>query len=283
MSEQSFVAEDFLSAMAASSRRRLDSARENLAETELRNRAESKAAPPPLKLSADGFDLIAEIKKRSPSEDALIGGSFSPARQARSYAQAGAAALSVLTEPERFAGTMQDLEEVVAASTLTPVMRKDFLVSPYQVLEARAAGAGGILLIAAILDEKELRDMLQLSISLDMFALVEAFDADDLDHCIPIMQDCGAAIAGDKCRMLIGVNCRDLRSLRVDFDRFTQLVASLPPDFPGVAESGIAAAPDAIEVAQLGYSLILVGTSLMKADDPVSLAAQLISAGRRAR
>lgn len=273
--------EDFLAAMAAASRRRVAEARASLGETDLRIRAEAMELPPPLKLSADGFDLIAEVKKRSPSAASLVNGSFSPVQQAKSYAEGGAAALSILTEPSRFDGSLRDLNDVVAAVTSIPVMRKDFLVSPYQILEARAAGAGGVLLIAALLDEKELRDMLQLSQQLGMFVLVEAFDADDLDHCIPIMQDGGPAHVGAECRLLIGVNCRNLRSLQVEFDRFARLADSLPPDMPHVAESGIETADEAAAVAQLGYHLVLVGTSLMKADDPVSSARQIIRAGRQ--
>jgi indole-3-glycerol phosphate synthase len=282
MADRFSAADDFLVVMAASSRLRLEAARRILAESELRARAEAVVSPQPLKLSTEGFDLIAEVKKRSPSAGKLTADPLSPASQADFYRQGGAAAFSVLTEPDRFDGAIEDLEAVVAAVQSIPAMRKDFLVSPYQVLEARAAGAGGVLLIAAILNQHELRDMLQLSLQLGMFVLVEAFDADDLDHCVPIMQDCGPAIVGEQARMLLGINSRDLRSLRVDFDRFAQLAASLPPDTPSVAESGVMSPPDARHVAQLGYRLALVGTALMKSDDPVSLAKEILVAGRQA-
>ena len=111
----------------------------------LRHRAESRPPPPPLQLSSLGFDLIAEVKRRSPSMGALADDAVSPAEQARSYADAGAAAISVLTEPDQFSGEIAHLEQVADQIPRIPAMRKDFLVSPYQVLEARAAGAGGVL------------------------------------------------------------------------------------------------------------------------------------------
>ena len=132
----------------------------------------------PLQLSA--FDVIAEIKGRSPAEGELAGTDLDRGEKARQYAGGGAAAISVLTEPSRFDGALEHLEEVVAAAPDTPVMRKDFLVDPYQVIEARAAGAGGVLLIAAILEPPVLRDMLQTSFALGMFALVEAFDEEQV-------------------------------------------------------------------------------------------------------
>jgi indole-3-glycerol phosphate synthase len=274
---------DFLAKMAASSHVRLAEAQKRLADSDLRAGVEAAAPAEPLRLSAEGFDLIAEVKKRSPSAGKLASSELSLEIQAGCYASGGAAALSVLTEPERFDGQLADLAAIAASVASVPAMRKDFMVSSYQVLEARASGAGGVLLIAAILDQNELKDMLQLTHELGMFALVEAFDADDLDHCVPIMQDCGPPIVDDVCRTLIGINCRDLRTLQVDFDRFSQLIASLPADIPGVAESGIESIEQAVLVAELGYAVALVGTALMTASDPESATRAMIDAGRAAR
>jgi len=171
---------DFLHDMAVSSAARLAAVRETINVAALERRATVQSVPPPLRLSGERFDLIAEIKKSSPSAGRLADVVLSPAKQASQYVAAGAAAISVLTEPSRFAGSLADLEQVVADIEAVPIMRKDFLVDPYQVVEARAAGAGGVLLIAAILEPPVLRDMLQATFDLGMFALVEAFDEPDL-------------------------------------------------------------------------------------------------------
>jgi indole-3-glycerol phosphate synthase len=277
-------APDFLQRMAASSRNRLTAALAERDEGSVARAAEQRAKPPALDLSADGFDLIAEVKRRSPSAGTLADASLSPRAQALRYASAGVAAISVLTEPEQFSGALEHLDEVAAEVSTVPAMRKDFLVAPYQILEARAAGAGGVLLIAAILDRSELRDMLQLTLELDMFALVEAFDAQDLERCLPVMDDIRSATSGEQRlpEILIGINCRNLRTLEIDFPRFETAASLLPPTFPWVAESGVVAAENAAEVARLGYRLALVGTALMRATDPAVAAGELLAAGRSA-
>jgi indole-3-glycerol phosphate synthase len=275
---------DFLTRMADSSRQRLEESRARCDEKSLRIRAEGRPPAAVLNLSTQGFDLIAEVKRRSPSMGVLADDALSPVEQARRYADAGAATISVLTEPAQFSGEMAHLEQVAEAIPGIPAMRKDFLVSPYQVLEARAAGAGGILLIAAMLSASELREMLITTLELGMFALVEAFDSKDLEVCLPVMdavrdQYGDAGMRGD-CRMLIGVNCRDLRTLEVDFPRFETLANRLPATLPWVAESGVQTAEQARHVADLGYRLALVGTALMRSDDPSAAVTALISAGR---
>jgi indole-3-glycerol phosphate synthase len=275
---------DFLTRMANSSRQRLEESRARCDEKSLRIRAEGRPPAAVLNLSTQGFDLIAEVKRRSPSMGVLADDALSPVEQARRYADAGAATISVLTEPAQFSGEMAHLEQVAEAIPGIPSMRKDFLVSPYQVLEARAAGAGGILLIAALLSASELREMLITTLELGMFALVEAFDSKDLEVCLPVMdavrdQYGDAGMRGD-CRMLIGVNCRDLRTLEVDFPRFETLADQLPATLPWVAESGVQTAEQARHVADLGYRLALVGTALMRSDDPSAAVTALISAGR---
>ena len=130
----------------------------------------------------------------------------------------GAVALSVLTEPEQFLGSLDDLHEIAEQVRAVPVMRKDFLVSRYQVREARLAGASGVLLIAAILSTEQLKAMLDAAFELNMFVLLEAFDRADIDKAVPILERCGPALdANGHCNYLLGVNCRDLRTLQVDF------------------------------------------------------------------
>ncbi len=274
---------DFLQTMAAASVDRLHAAQAQIDLATLERRAGERQRPPELHLSAAGFDLIAEVKKSSPSAGRLATAALSPAEQAGKYSAAGAVAISVLTEPSRFSGSLADLEQVVAEIETLPVMRKDFLVDPYQVVEARAAGAGGVLLIAAMLEPVVLRDMLQTAFALDMFVLVEAFDAVDLARCLPVMADQPSAINADACRMMLGINCRNLRTLDVEFMRLMELAGQLPDSIPCVAESGVDSPDKAVLVAEAGYRLALVGTALMRSDDPTSAAQALLAAGRDTR
>jgi indole-3-glycerol phosphate synthase len=266
--------------MAASSRVRAEAAEAHRPAGPLAERVRHLPPPPALRLSPQGFDLIAEVKRRSPSAGNLAAGALKIAAQARNYVRGGAAALSVLTEPVEFAGDLAHLKEVAAASATVPAMRKDFLISPYQLLEARAAGAGGVLLIAAMLGDRELREMLRATHQLGMFALVEVFDLPDLERAAPAIRSAGPAIQDGRCRTLLGVNCRDLRTLEVDFGRFAALAPHRPRGVPTVAESGVASVGQAARVAGLGYHVALVGTALMRASDPGRLAAELLEAGR---
>jgi indole-3-glycerol phosphate synthase len=270
---------DFLARMGASSARRAVAGMQRCPALILEARVRKLPAPPLLKLSPQGFDVIAEVKRRSPAAGALAGKALRIVDQARSYARGGAVALSVLTEPEAFDGDLSQLQEV-AAAVAVPSMRKDFLVSPYQVLEARAAGASGVLLIAAMLNDAKLQDMLRYAHRLGLFALVEIFDAADLERSVSAIRAAGPAIVDGRCRSLLGVNCRDLRSLKVDFGRFAELAPLLPADIPRVAESGVESASQAARVAGLGYGLALVGTALMRAPDPAAQVAGLLAAGR---
>ena len=270
---------DFLQAMAASSRQRDARARAQLSDAQQLTLLATLDPPKPLRLKAGAFDVIAEIKKRSPAEGKLDTGSSSPAEQAAAYIRGQAAALSVLTEPERFDGSLDDLQAVVAMAGDTPVMRKDFLVSRYQVREARLAGASGVLLIAGMLDADRLEALLQTAFELDMFALVEVFDSADLDACLPVLERAGNAMEGDRCRLLLGVNCRDLRSLQVDFGHFARMAKWLPPAIPCVAESGLKTADQAQALAALGYRLALVGTTLMRSDNPAAMVAAIRKEG----
>lgn len=269
-----------LSDMAAGSERRLHAARTELSEPVLRERCVAMPRPPRLQLSQQSFDLIAELKLRSPALGSLATHTLDPVARLRGYAEAGAAVCSILTEPSRFDGELAHLER--AAATLAPygvpAMRKDFLVDPYQVLEARAAGAGGVLLIVRMVPRDTLIAMLDTAAEQGLFVLLEAFDAAD----VKVAADLARERRGRDEQVLMGVNSRDLQTLAIDFDRFAQLRDELPDEWPAVAESGVAAPDDAATVARLGYRLALVGTTLMQRDDPAQAVRELLDAGRGA-
>ena len=228
-------------------------------------------APPVRDVGTFGelFDLIAEIKPRSPAEGELAGSEME--ERAIAYQEGGARMLSVLTEPEAFGGSLA-LLEAVAAVARVPVMRKDFLVDPYQVFESRASGADGVLLIARLLSDQAMVDLLDAVEEAGMFALLEAFDADELSRV--------TSIAETSSRTLVGVNCRDLETLRTIPERHNDVAPGLSPIIPSVAESGMLRPDDIRRVAGLGYRAALVGSALMRSDDPADLARSMLSAGR---
>ncbi len=199
------------------------------------------------------------------------------------YAQGGAAAVSVLTEPSRFDGSLEHLRQASAALApfKVPTMRKDFLVDPYQVLEARAAGAGGVLLIVRMLRQSQLLALLDAAAEHGLFVLLEAFDMDDLHAVRELLAarkpDRKGGGADD---ILIGINSRDLQSLAVVPERFRELAPRLPHGLPGVAESGVASASDAVRVMHLGFRLALIGTALMVRDDPRPLLREILTTAR---
>ncbi len=233
---------------------------------------------PVVPLGLGAFDVIAEIKDRSPAEGGLTGQGMDRATRARQYAEGGAAAISVLTEPSRFDGNLHHLEEVVAAVPDTPVMRKDFLVDHVQVLEARSAGASGVLLIAAMLDDKQLRSMLDCAAEHGLFVLLESFDEHDLARSAGLLENPADRERADAGQLLFGVNTRNLRTLHVDPERLVKLAPALPAG-RCVAESGLHSEADAATVAGLGYRLALVGTALMRSEDPAELVAGMRTAG----
>jgi indole-3-glycerol phosphate synthase len=268
---------DFLADMARSSAARAAEAASHEPIAALERRARRTPPAPPLRLSPAGFDIVAEIKLRSPA----LGPLQDPARdrlgRIEAYARGGAAAVSVLTEPSRFDGTLEHLREAAAvlAPLGVPAMRKDFLVDPYQVLEARAAGAGGVLLILRMLRRERLADMLETAREHGLFALLEAFDDRDLDLASELLADCRPREG-----VLVGINCRDLTSLRIVPERFAQLAPRLPPGVPAVAESGVATPADAHRVRGLGYRLALIGTALMGREDAGGLLVEMLRAAR---
>ena len=199
-------------------------------------------------------NVIAECKRRSPSQG-IIRSNYSPERIAISYQQAGASAVSVLTEPTFFDGSLDHLRAVREAVDL-PVLRKDFIVTRYQLLEAVAAGADAVLLIVAALDDRELRSLASQAQTLGLAILVEVHNRKELQRAV----DAGARI--------IGVNNRNLHTLKVDLDATRMLIEEMPRDVIGVAESGLQTASDLTELGRLGYSAFLIGEVLMRNPDP---------------
>jgi indole-3-glycerol phosphate synthase len=269
---------DFLAGMAAASRARVAAARLERDDAQLEALVRGVPPPPRLVLSREGFDVIAEVKLRSPAVGSLARDDAGLAGRVSQYAQAGAVAVSVLTEPSRFDGSLEHLR--IAASALelaggVPAMRKDFLVDPYQVLEARLAGAGGVLVILRMLDRATCEALLRAAASLSLFVLLEAFDEADIDLGAQLI---AGAPAGSQ--LLLGVNSRDLVTLKVVPGRLEALAPRLPDLVPRVAESGVATGADAARLAAAGYELALIGSALMTTADPEHLLRELIRAGR---
>jgi indole-3-glycerol phosphate synthase len=207
--------------------------------------------------------VIAEIKKASPSKG-VLSADFDPAAIARLYEQGGAVALSVLTDEKHFQGSLSDLESARAAVPL-PALRKDFTINPYHVNQAAAYGADAILLIAAILSERQLRDFRELASRYRMAALVEVHDEDELQPAIAS----GARI--------IGVNNRNLHTFEVSLETSIRLADKIPADVVRVAESGIHSSADVERLRAAGYQAFLVGEHLMKSGDPVGALRALIA------
>ena len=274
----------FLDEMARSSAQRVKKAlmQESLPALERRAREAPQSAA--LRLSERGFDVIAELKLRSPAAGVLGAPGEDWLQRVAAYAHGGAAAVSVLTEPSRFDGSLQHLQ--LASGVLKPLgipaMRKDFLLDPYQVLEARAAGAGGVLLIVRMLSKGQISELLDAAAAHRMFVLLEAFDAEDLATARDIL---AVRAGGDEATQdvaLIGINSRDLQSLDVVPERFAALAPLLPAGWPAVAESGVASAADAARMRRLGYRLALIGTALMTCEDPQARLRDILAAARTA-
>ncbi len=255
-----------LQEIVAHKRREVAEARARLPLWELEGRL---AVAPPARpfaqaLRGPGLRLIAEIKARSPSRGPLREG-LDPVALACAYARAGAAAISVLTDERYFGGSLAHLAAVRQALPHgPPLLRKDFIIDPYQVYEARAHGADALLLIVACLGDGELRELLALSRALGMDALVEVHDEGEVER---------ALAAGAS---LVGINNRDLHTFRVDLSTTQRLRPLLPPQVTVVAESGIHTPQDAARMAACGVHAILVGEALVMSPDPVAKARQLL-------
>ena len=220
-------------------------------------------------LSRDGLNVIAELKKASPSRG-VIRADYAPATLAPALESAGAAALSVLTEENFFSGSLADLKAVRAATHI-PVLRKDFIVDPWQVWEARAAGADSFLLIVAILTDADLREFLNLGRSLKMEALVEVHSREEID--------CAVA-AGAR---IIGINNRDLRNFEVRLETSLDLVDAIPENCIAVSESGLRTREDLLRLRNAGFDAFLIGEHLMKEGDPCLPLRELIGVVGAAR
>ncbi len=276
------MSNDFLAGMAASSHQRVAEARQLHSDTEIWRWAEAAPQPPKLVLSPKKFDVIAEVKLRSPAVGVLRSGDENIGARVAGYAAAGAAAVSVLTEPERFEGSLDHLEEAARALEAAggvPAMRKDFLVHPYQVAEARLAGAGGILIIVRMLARTELDALIKAAQQLGLFVLIEAFDTAD----IAVADELLAAHGSGTSKLLLGINSRDLTTLKVVPGRLEELVDLLPTGVPRVAESGVGTPEDAARLARAGYDLALIGSALMSTEDPATLLSAMLVAGRGAK
>jgi indole-3-glycerol phosphate synthase len=244
----------FLTEVVADVRRRLE--RHPLDESALMSLA--LRLPPPRPFAGALWSsarpaVIAEVKRSSPSAGPIA--AVDPATQARAYEEAGAAAVSVLTEAEHFDGALADLRAVHLAVGV-PVLRKDFLLHPVQLIESRVEGADAVLLIAAALSDPELTAMVAAADDLGMGSLVEAHGEEDLERAVAA----GATV--------IGVNARDLETLEVDRERALHLVARVPADRIAVLESGISSRAHVERAAAAGAGAVLVGEALMRADDP---------------
>ena len=268
--------------MAAESHQRVAAEKRALSMGDLVKQAMDTPPPPLLKVHQHGFHLFGEFKRCSPSVGKLAtvdkcDDAGFLRNQVAAYTLGGASAISVLTEPNEFLGSLTDLS-IASEATSLPVMRKDFLVDPYQVFQTRAVGGAGLLLIVRILRDKLLAEMLAAASELGLFVLLEAFDRSDIIRA----SEAASRSSSVESSILIGVNARNLGSLTTDRARLGQLCDYLPPDLPRVAESSLLAPSHAVEVVEHGYDCALVGTALMRADNPAVLTASLVAAGRAA-
>lgn len=267
-----------LTEMCQSSLARLEQARARESERQLWARASDMPPAPRLKLCPEGFDVIAECKLHSPSAGDLSANTQGVEERVQSYARGGACAVSVLTEPSRFGGALEHLAQAAAvlAPLKVPAMRKDFLVDPYQVMEARAAGAGGVLVIVRMLDRSRITELLDCAAMLKMFVLLEAFDGPDL----AVANELLALRKQHDEQILVGLNCRDLETLKIDFARLEELAEQLPAGHASVAESGVQSLEDVRKIVDDGYRVALIGTTLMSSPEPHKLLGDMLATGR---
>jgi indole-3-glycerol phosphate synthase len=252
----------YLDELLAATHTRIDEVKQKLTESVLEERVAAAKPPRDFRTALQGTDvaIVAEIKRATPRAGVLAL-DLDAARTAKAYEEGGAAALSVLTEPDFFKGSLEDLE---AARTVSiPVLRKDFILDPVQVYEARAAGADAILLIVRILGD-ELRQLQSLARSLGMSALLEVHSESDLDRAMDADAD------------LIGINHRDLETFEVDPDRTRKLAPRLPKGVVVVALSGTSTRPEIESLSNAGADAVLVGEALVTASDPVAKLRELL-------
>ena len=236
-------------------------------------RALASVAPPTLDfyaaLKKPGVSLIAECKKASPSKGLMVP-HYNAAELAKEYAKAGASAISVLTDARHFQGSLADLRDVkeTVAKKKVPVLRKDFIFDPYQVYEARVAGADALLLIASVLSDGDLKELLALTHRLSMNALIEVHTEEELARVLPLQP------------RIVGVNNRNLQTFEVDFENTARLRQQIPADVVAVGESGLKNASDVRKMAEIGVDAILVGETLVKSKDVYKTTVEFVRAGR---
>ncbi|WP_199550539.1 indole-3-glycerol phosphate synthase TrpC [Streptomyces sp. N35] len=252
----------------------IEGVREDLAERQARvslDELKERAAKAPqakdgvAALRGDSVKVICEVKRPSPPKGAPPA-SAAPAGLAADYEAGGPAVISVLTEERRFGGSLADLEAVRAKVDI-PVLRKDFIVTAYQLWEARAYGADMVLLIVAALDQEALVSLIERAESIGLTPLVEVHDEDEVERAV----EAGAKI--------IGVNARDLKTLKVDRDTFSRVAPEIPDHIVKIAESGVRGPHDLIAYANDGADAVLVGESLVTGKDPRSAVVDLVAAG----
>jgi indole-3-glycerol phosphate synthase len=252
-----------LDQLLATTREDVARRRAEVSGEELRARLGSRGGSRPFKeaLARPGVSLIAELKRGSPSAGEIRPGAKVP-DVVRAYEDGGAAALSVLTEPHQFFGSLDDLREARAASSL-PILRKDFIVDPYQLWESALAGADAVLLIVAALDDRDLRSFYEETIALDLDCVVEVHDEEDLARALAIDPD------------VIGINNRDLGTFETDLETTHGLCTDIPAGKTVVSESGYRRREQLDELERIGVDAVLIGEALMRAPDPEALVREL--------
>lgn len=258
--------------LIAGAREGVEARRAELSQGDLEARLSGRHEDRPFNeaLTRPGLSLIAEFKRRSPSAGALAPDSIDLAAQVAAYERGGAAALSVLTDERHFGGSLADLRAARAACDL-PIIRKDFIVDPYQLYEAAVNGADAVLLIVAALDDEQLRSLYQEARSIDLDCLVEVHDAEELERAL----EAGAEV--------IGINNRNLHNMSVDIETTFELMPDIPAGKTVVAESGISGRGELAELDRVGVDAVLIGGALMAAEDPEAKVRELTGSDESTR
>jgi len=243
--------------LIAGAREGVEERRRDLSQADLESRLSARGEDRPFNeaLVRPGLSLIAEFKRRSPSAGQLAGDAVDLAAQVAAYERGGAAALSVLTDEPHFGGSLADLRAARAACEM-PIIRKDFIVDPYQLYEAAVNGADAVLLIVAALGDEELRSLREEARAIDLDCLVEVHDAEELERAL----EAGAEV--------IGINNRNLDEMSVDIATTFELMPNVPAGKTVVAESGISGREELEELDRVGVDAVLIGGALMSAPDP---------------
>ncbi len=258
--------------LIAGARQGVDARRRDLPQADLESRLSARGEDRPFSeaLVRPGLSLIAEFKRRSPSAGQIAAETADVAEQVRAYERGGAAAASVLTDEPHFGGSLEDLRAARAACGM-PIIRKDFIVDPYQLYEAAVNGADAVLLIVRALDDRDLRSLYEEARSIDLDCLVEVHDAAELERAL----EAGAEV--------IGINNRDLDEGTVDVATTYELMPDVPAGKTVVAESGISARPELEELERVGVDAVLIGGALMSAEDPEAKTRELTGADEGTR